>query len=500
MGKLEIKTVRTTLDFLPDGAANTTVPAGKIGKHPIPDGVSRTMLICDVLLIAWPSLVELILTQLTSMADQVMVGRLPGEAGIIALSAVGLATQPKFLLMTLVQALNVGATAVIARYRGQQNQQKVQQVFRQTLILNLFVGILFMVIGLAAAPQLIRFMSGDGVSDATLAEAVNYLNIQLYGFIPLSLTFTVTAALRGIGDSRIPMIYNTVANVVNLILNYIMIYGKFGCPAMGVAGASWATIIGQTVAFGIAAVIVLSGKHYVHFSFRQLTDFDRPLMGNVISIGIPAMVEQLFMRAGVIVFTRAVAGLGDTLYATHQICMSVQALSFMMGQAFASATTTLMGQSLGKRRSDMAIIYMQHSRSLGCDVSIVLAVILIVFNRAIVGFYNTSEAVIQAGSGILVLIAISQPLQATQFIVSGGLRGAGDTKYAAFVILITTFGVRSVLAVIAVNVLNWGLWGAWIALMADQCLRTLLMVSRYHSGKWISIWNESKVQSSLPNT
>lgn len=487
----QAKTIQTALDLLPNGSPSDR-PFGKLSKLPLPSEVSKKSMIRDVLVIAWPSLVELILTQLTSMADQIMVGRLPGEAGIAALSAVGLATQPKFLLMTMVMSLNVGATAVIARYRGQQNQEKARQAFRQTVLLSIVLGIFFMTLGLSFAPQLIRFMSGEGISDQTLQLAIEYLNIQMYGFLPLMMTFTITAALRGIGDSKTPMIYNTIANVVNVVMNYALIYGKLGCPAMGVAGASWATVIGQTVAFAIAAKVVLGGTHYIHFNFREIGKFDKALMGNVIRIGFPAMVEQLFMRAGVIIFTRAVAGLGDTMYATHQICMSIQSFSFMMGQAFASAATTLMGQSLGKYRYDMAANYMKQTRRLGFYVSILLGVLIVIFNEPIVAIYNENPDVIKAGSGILVVIALSQPIQAAQFIVSGGLRGAGDTKFTALVIMITTLGVRSILAVLLVTVLNWGLWGAWIALMADQCLRSGLMLLRYNSCKWMDIWTSTK--------
>ena len=495
MKKVAEKIVRTSLDFIPDGNGETVFHNGKIKVPAIPEGVSRKGLIRDAVIIAWPSLVELVLTQLTSMADQVMVGRMAGEAGIIGLSAVGLATQPKFLLMTMFQALNVGATAVIARYRGQQNQEKARQIFRQMLILNLFIGALFMLVGLNFAEFLIRFMSGGGVGEQAVQEAVRYLKIQMYGFVPLALTFTITAALRGVGDSKTPMIYNTVANVVNVIMNYALIYGNFGCPELGVAGASWATVIGQTVAFVIAVVVAFSGKNYIHFEISKIPQMDLRAMGSVLNIGFPAMVEQLFMRMGIIIFSRAVAGLGDTLYATHQICMSVQAMSFMMGQAFSNAATTLIGQSLGKRREDMAVIYMKQVRRMGLIVSIVVGALIILFNRTIVGFYNTNEEVIAAGSGILVLIALSQPLQSSQFIVSGGLRGAGDTKYTAFVVMITTLGVRSVLAVLTVSVLDWGLWGAWIALMADQILRTLLVVARYNAGKWLQIWGTKKASA-----
>jgi putative MATE family efflux protein len=305
--------------------------------------------------------------------------------------------------------------------------------------------------------------------------------------------FTVTAALRGIGDTKTPMIYNTVANVVNLIFNYLLIYGKFGFPEMGVAGASIATVIGQTVAFIIAVIVILGKKRYIYLDFKEKFTFDKQLMGSVVNIGIPSMVEQLFMRAGIIMYTRMVAGLGETMYATHQICMSVQAMSFMVGQAFANAATTLTGQSLGKHRIDMAEIYMKTTRTIGIAFSFVLAAAMVLFGRSIVSLYNSNTDVINMGAKILILLAASQPFQADQFIVSGGLRGAGDTRYTAVVILITIVGIRAGLCALMMNVFHLQLWGAWIALVADQCLRTVLMAARYHTGKWKKLALKSKI-------
>ena len=483
-GRPEGKTVYTVLDDLPYGELSQKEMAGRVERIRIPTGVSQKRLYRDIVLIAWPSLVEMVLTQLTSIADQIMVGHLPGQEGITALAAVGLAAQPKFLLMTMIQAMNVGATAMIARFRGQQNRDKSNLVFKHALILNCIMSLLFMALGLVFSEELIRFMGGTGISEETLALGVTYLNIQLYGFLPLCLGITVTAALRGIGDTRTPMIYNTVANVVNLIFNYIMIYGHFGVPKMGVAGASLATIIGQTTAFFIAMWVAFGKKHYVYVDLREKFAFDRELMGRVVSIGIPSMVEQLFMRAGIIIYTRQVTGLGDTIYATHQVCMSIQAMSFMMGQAFANAATTLMGQSIGKRRYDMSAVYMRLTRNLGIAASFVLMFLMICFNRQIIGLFKNSEEIIALGAPILVLLAFSQPFQADQFIVSGGLRGAGDTRFAAVVTAVTVLGLRTILCILLVSVFHFGLWGAWIALVADQCTRTLLMGLRYHSGKW----------------
>ncbi len=308
----------------------------------------------------------------------------------------------------------------------------------------------------------------------------------------------MTAALRGIGDTKTPMIYNTLSNVINLFFNYVMIYGHFGVPKMGVAGASWATIIGQTAAFCIAMTVSLRKKHYVYLDLKERFVFDKRLMSRVVGIGVPSMMEQLFLRAGIIIYTRTVTGLGDTIYATHQVCMNIQSLTFMMGQAFATAATTLMGQSIGKRRFDMAAVYMRKTRNLGILSSFFLMALMIFFNREIISLFKNSPEIIDMGAPILILLAASQPFQADQFIVAGGLRGAGDTRFPAEVMAITVLGVRAILCMLLVNVFHLGLWGAWIALVADQLLRTVLMAARYHSGKWKQLALGRSIRSGQP--
>ncbi len=478
------RTVKTVLDSLPYGTYEDPAANGRVRFRPLPEGVGTRSLLRDAVMIAWPSFIELVLSQLTGMADQIMVGRLPGEEGIMALSAVGLSSQPKFMLMTMMIALNVGATAMIARFRGQQNREKANQAFRMALLMNLSLSILFMVIGIIWDRPLIRIIAGSGITDETFAMAVDYYRIQMIGFVPLCLTFMITASLRGIGDTVTPLIYNTAANVINLFFNYVMIYGHFGCPKMGVIGASWATVIGQTCAFAMAAWAVLNKKHYIYLDFKEKFSFDAGILKSIVSIGIPSMIEQVFMRIGIILYTRQVAGLGDTLYATHQIAMSIQAMSFMVGQAFGTSSTTLTGQCIGKRRYDMAEHYMRTIRMLGLVVSIGLMLALTFFNRQLIGLYNTNAEVIAIGGQILLFLAVVQPFQTDQFIASGGLRAAGDTVYTAGVIFVTTLGVRPLLCWVLVNVAGLSLYGAWIALAVDQTVRSLMMMIRYGRGGW----------------
>lgn len=470
--------LRTALDSLPFGEENAV--AGRVTKE-LPQGVTSGMLYRDVVRIAWPSFVELMLTQLASMVDLMMVGSL----GAWALTAVGLTTQPKFLLMTVFQSMNVGATALVARYKGADNPQKANLVVRQAVLLTLVLSVIASVLGYIFAEPMIRFM---GATDAqSLEGGTVYLQIQMLGFVFMALTTTVTAVLRGVGDSRTAMIYNLVANLVNVVFNYLLIYGRLGFPRMGVAGASLATIIGQFVAFLAASVCILRGRGYLRLEFREGFKPDREMLGNIFNIGLPAMIEQLLMRAGMIIYAKTVATLGTVPFATHQVCMNIQALSFMNGQAFAVSATTLMGQSLGRRRPDMAQAYCSRTRRVGMFIAVAIGLSFIFLGRQMVSLYNSDPQIVELGGRVLLLVAVMQPLQSSQFIIAGALRGAGDTRATAVITFITVLIVRPVSAIILVQGLHWGLEGAWIAMVLDQVLRSVLVLARYQGGKWKTI-------------
>ena len=450
----------------------------KVSKK-LPDGVSSKLLYDDIVRIAWPSFVELILTQLASMVDLMMVGQL----GAWALSAVGLTTQPKFMMMTMIMSMNVGATAMVARYKGAGQPEKANGILRQALVLTFVLSAISSVIGYVFSEPLVAFM---GAADAqTLEGGTIYLQIQFLGFIFMALTSTVTACLRGVGDSRTAMIYNLTANVVNVIGNYVLIYGKFGLPEMGVAGASLATVIGQCVAFVLAFAAVMSKRStYLHLSFRDSFKPDLTAMGSIFKIGLPAMLEQAVMRCGMIIYSKTVAGLGTVAFATHQVCMNIQSLTFMNGNAFAVSATSLMGQSLGKKRPDMAQAYVSRTQRVGMLVSILIAVVVFFYGGEIISLYNDDPEIVRVGAQIMKMMALIQPLQSSQFILAGALRGAGDTKATAVITFITVLLVRPAVAIFAINALDWGLYGAWVAMIADQLLRTAFVFGRFNSGKW----------------
>ena len=475
--------LQTTLDRLPYGDEHLTDDL-KVTKQ-LPEGVKSKELYRDIIRIAWPSFVELLLTQLTSMVDLMMVGSMGGKAhpeiGTQALAAVGLTTQPKFLLMAAFVAMNTGVTALVARNKGTNDSKQANLVVRQGLLFTFCATIILSILGFIFAKPMVIFM---GSTEAIVTKwATQYLQIQMIGFLSFALTSTVTASLRAVGDSKTCMIYNLIANVVNVIFNWLLIYGNLGFPELGVAGASLATVLGQVVAFIIAFIVIIRGNGFLKLEFKLGFKPDKVVLGNMVNIGLPAMVEQLLMRAGMIIFAKTVASLGTTAYATHQVCMNIQALSFMTGQAFAVSATTMMGQSLGKRRTDMAQAYCSRTRKVGLVFSLLLAVVFILFGGEIVGLYNSDPEIIRIGGQIMLFVAFLQPFQSSQFIIAGGLRGAGDTKATAIFTFITVLLVRPIVAIVLVH-FGLGLYGAWAAMATDQILRSALVLYRYNSGKW----------------
>lgn len=475
--------LQTTLDRLPYGEAIDTENL-KVNKR-LPDGVQSKELYQDIIRIAWPSFVELLLTQLASMVDLMMVGSMGGktnpELGTQALAAVGLTTQPKFLLMAAFVAMNTGVTALIARNKGTGDRKQANLVVRQGLLFTFVATIILSILGAVFAKPMVIFM---GSTEAIVTKwATQYLQIQMIGFLSFALTSTITASLRAVGDSKTSMIYNLIANLVNVVFNWLLIYGNLGFPKLGVAGASLATVIGQVVAFIIAFVVIIRGNGFLKLEFKLGFKPNKMVLGNMVNIGFPAMIEQLLMRAGMIIFAKTVATLGTTAYATHQVCMNIQALSFMTGQAFAVSATTLMGQSLGKRRTDMAQAYCSRTRTVGFAFSLLLALVFVFFGKGIVGLYNSDTEIIRIGGQIMLFVAFLQPFQSSQFIIAGGLRGAGDTKSVAIYSFITILLVRPLVA-IGLVAAGLGLYGAWAAMAADQILRSALVLGRYNSGKW----------------
>lgn len=478
----------TLLDMLEEGNAAFLEQESKKSRRErkrLPDGCGEGQIYRDIARLAWPSFVELLLTSLVSMVDMIMVGTMVN--GDEAISAVSLASQPKFIFVSLLIALNVGVTVVIARARGAGNKELANNALGFGILLSFTVSVVSSITGFVFAEPLIRFMATESLSGETIGLSCAYFQIQMAGFATMGITTTFTASLRGVGYSKIPMQYNITANLINIVGNYLLINGHLGFPALGVAGASLATVIGQLVAFCLAFAKVMSKKCFFTLSLPSFVKTFRQnwyLVGGITRVGIPSLVEQFITRVGMILFARQIASLGQPYFTTHQILSNIQTLTFMVGQAMAVSSTALVGQSLGKRRPDMAEHYSRRCTRVGVLLGVALCVFLLCFGKNIVGLYSQTEAVLIAAGPALILMALGQPMQTPTFILTGSLRGAGDTKSTAVITLIGILCIRPILGALFLRYTQWKLTGAWIAITIDVIIRMLLVIGIYNRGRW----------------
>jgi len=446
-------------------------------ENPLP---SAKALYGRVFQIAWPSLAESFFVAIIGMVDTIMVSTL----GTYAISAVGLTTQPRMLVLCMFMAMSVGVTAVCARRLGQQNRESAQKCLRQMLLIAAVLSSIACLIIFIFAPNVMLFA---GAQPDTLEASTTYFRILLIGMPFNIITIIINAAQRGVGQTKVTLKTNLIANGVNVVFNYLLIGGNLGFPRLEVAGAAIATSLGYTVAAAVALISVRKKSCYVFLSFKKSFLPDRETMQAVFKVSSSAMLEQLFMRFGFFSFAKIVAGLGTVDFATHQIALNILHISFSFGDGLSAASSALIGRSLGEKRPDMAVLYGKGCQRIGAICSVLVAFVCIVFGRQLVMIFSQDPEIIERGRILQYFAAVITTVQISAVVYAGSLRSAGDTLYVSIMAMVCIGILRPFLGNLLCNTLGFGLFGAWTAMTMDQVARTIFLGVRFATGKWTKI-------------
>ena len=434
--------------------------------------------------IAWPSTVEGALTAIIGSVDTMMVGTL----GAAAIAAVGLTGQPRMIMYVFAQAMCVGTTALCARRKGAGDQRSANSCLNQSLGIVTLLGIIMTLIGYFGAEWLMKL---GGANEDTLALSVAYFRIISFSFLPNCWNMCICAAMRAIGKTRITMVTNMTANLVNVVLNYILINGKLGFPAMGVQGAAIATVCGIVVASCISIYNILHKGGYYHLALPR---FERVTLSGLTKVGGSSMVESVCLRLGFLILARLIAGIGTNAFAAYQIVSQVTSLSFTLGVGVSSGGTSLVGQSLGAKRKDNAMAHANVAYRIGIFVSLGLMLVIFLFRRQIALLFTTDEEIIRGVTASLYVCILAMMPQNGRVIASGALRGAGDVKFVAYCALLSVAILRPILTWLFCYPLagllpgmQVAVMGPWIAFLIDAIVRDRLLTHRLKQGKWLDI-------------
>ena len=415
--------------------------------------------------VAWPSTLESFLVALVSVVDTIMVSSL----GAAAIAAIGLTGQPKFICLAVFLSVNVAVSAIVARRKGEGDREGANRVLVQAILITVVLTVVITALALIFAEPVLRLA---GTNEDTHELATGYFRIIVGCQFFNVLNMVINAAQRGVGNTKIAMRTN----------------GNFGFPALGVNGAAIATVLGTVVASGMALRSVMHPDSFLYLFYnKRPVGFDRKTLGSIANIGSATLAEQLFLRFGFLMYTMVVARLGTNAFAAHQIGMNIITISFAFGDGLSVASVSLVGQSLGEKRPDLAKVYGGFCQRLGFLCSAAVAFVYVVFGRDVFRLFSADPEILDYGAMIMDFVAVIVFLQISQVIYSGCLRGGGDTRFVALVSLISVACIRPLSGWLFVYPLGMGLFGAWLGLAIDQLLRLLLTMWRFKHDKWLKI-------------
>ncbi len=430
-----------------------------------------------VLRLAVPSAGEMLLGMLVGLVNTYLVGHL----GAASLTAVGLGVQWSMAAMVLFTAVGTGATALTARMIGARDMAGANRVVGQALAIAFACGLLSSTLLVGFAEPAMVLMGARGEA---LVQGVLYLRIVSAVFPISSLMFIGNACMRGAGDARTPLLVMAAVNVVNVAIAWGLVEGIGPLPALGVRGAAWGSAAGRVVGGLLVVGLLIKGRGGLQLRWRGP---DREIIWRILRVGLPASLDQLIFRFGMLVWVRIVASLGTVAYAAHQVALNAESISFMPGWGFAMAATTLVGQGLGASDHERAERDAMLCFGIAAIFMSVMGVVFFVSAPQIMGLFTDEVEIIALGSMPLRLIGVVQPLLAAMMVFAGGLRGAGDTLTPMLVNGASVWLLRVPLSLLAIHWFDWGLTGVWLVMALDLTLRGIVLLWQFRCGRWKTV-------------
>lgn len=444
------------------------------------DIVSEKELPKTVLKLAWPVVVEMTFFGLGAIINTILVGRL----GASALAAVGLAQQVEFMIQVFFAAIGIGGTAIVARHIGAGEGDRANKAMNQTFVLSYILGLAITVPVLAFASEAMVLMRAR--PDVVVLGA-DYIRIISFSILPGYLLIGGCACIRGAGNTRTPMIIMMGVTVCNVVFGYLLIYGGLGFPSLGVSGAALAMGISRLIGACAVIAILVKGTGFLKYSFRDAFHMDFGMIKRIFSVGLPAGIEQIQLQVALTIYTVVISSLGTQVMAAHSLAIRIESLAFMPGFGFGIAAMTLVGQSLGAKKPELAEKAGNLAQRYAMIVMTLIGGILFVYGEEIASIFISDAAVIGLAAVSMKIWAFGMTMMGKSNTLAGGLRGAGDTRWVLLIMTACVWLLRLPLAFFFAYTLELGAIGAWTAAVLDMNARGLFMWRRFSAGKWKSI-------------
>ena len=435
--------------------------------------------------VSFPAAIETFLITLIGLLDTIMVS----GVGTNALAGVTISQQPVFMALVVAMGLNAGITAIVARRFGEKDQDGAKRIVRHAILMSIIASVIMMILFMLIAEP---FLIITGAKQETLPISVRYLRIVLLSLPFNYVRLTICAAFRASGNTKVSLITNVSANLVNLFLNYCLIMGNLGFPRLEADGAAIATSIGHFVAFIITICILRFKKSFIQTKLSDDWRMDKETTKNIINVGSNASIEQLFMRLGFYILAVMINNLGTEAVAVNAIVQGTISLAFSVTDGFAIGASALVGKSLGEEDVPKAFAYGRLSQITSFLLGGIMITLIIIFRHEVVSMFaseedKTSIVVMEKAANVLIFAVFAIVPQSLQWVTTNCLRGAGDVKFTAKTAVLSVAIIRPLFTFICCYIFTFGVLGAWIGTFIDQAIRLTINNNRFIKLKWAKI-------------
>lgn len=422
-----------------------------------------------------PITIENLLQMVAGIVSMGMIGRIDA----LSISALGIGIRITQIIWALFKGITTGATVFVAQYYGAGEIGKVKNVIKQTLLSSIMVVVVLQAIIYTQASKLLMVFDPQ---PELLGLATEYIRTVSFGLPFLAIMLVIGGVMQGMGNARVPMFITLIMNIVNIIVGYIVIFGKLGITPMGVRGAALATVASQVTAALLGLFVIFNKKGVLKGSLnRKFLSVDKRQIADVYRVGLPTSMESIFWQLAAIILTRAILTFGETAFAAHQLGLQAESISYMPAAGFGVVATALIGQALGAKDKNLARLYLKQILKGALCITTLCVIVLVGFPKVMMAALTDNKEIIELSAIYLILMGLVQFPQNTTGVLAGAMRGAGFTKVPMMVAGVGLWGVRVPLALLMTYVFKKTIIAIWIVMCVDLLFRFLVCLIYYRS-------------------
>lgn len=423
-----------------------------------------------------PIFIETLLIMMLGAVDTIMLSQYSDES----VAAVGVVNQIVMFAFLIFEVINIGTSVLCSQYLGAKMQKNMVQVVGVALLFNLVVGLLISAILHYGATTLLGWM---GLRPELLKYGIGYMQIVgAFAFFQ-AISFTISASLRSANKAIYPMLVTVLVNIMNIIGNYSLIFGKFGMPALGAEGAAISTSVARGVSM-VVLFVILFRKHIPRFPLHYFRPFPWVELKNLLKVGLPSAGENMSYSFSQVVITYFINILGNNALATRTYTVNIVMFVYLFAIAMAQGGAISIGHLVGQKKIRAAYLLGKYVMRLSILVSLVLSCVWAASGHFIFSMLTDNQEIIKMGVTIMMVDIIVEIGRAVNIYATNALRSAGDVNFPFYVGVAVQWTVSVGFSYLLGIYWGWGLVGMWCAFLLDENIRALLFVKRWNSMRW----------------